>query len=202
VHRSSVPLGIGLAGVASVAKHTSTLQDRAVIHVLAYPVFDPGSAERIDAFRARHEPERARLVPPHVTLVFGVSDEHLPTVSGLVDMVSGRTRVFPVVFDTAVIAFDDFEKTHKVFLLCGDGSERIKALHEQLYSGEHRSELSSAHPFEPHMTVASHDTRSEMEQIDVSAIGDFPIRADVPALKLVQVYDGRLTVLKTASFMV
>ena len=62
-----------------------------MIYVLAYPVFEPMSAERINAFRAKHEPDRAKLVPPHVTLVFGVADEHLKTVSTLVDSVSAKT---------------------------------------------------------------------------------------------------------------
>ena len=44
-----------------------------MIYALAYPVFDPSTARAIDAFRTAHEPERARLVAPHVTLVFGLT---------------------------------------------------------------------------------------------------------------------------------
>ncbi|UWQ56003.1 2'-5' RNA ligase family protein [Leisingera caerulea] len=173
-----------------------------MIYVLAHPIFEPEAAERIGAFRVKHEPERAKLVPPHVTLVFGVADGHLQTVSDLVDKVSCQTRAFPVFFDRCVIEFDPFEKKHKLFLLCGEGNEPITDLHNRLYNGAHSSELSSEHPFEPHMTIASYDERAEAEQIDVSALGDLPIRAQLTALDLVRLDDGCLTALKTVPLIV
>ena len=181
---------------------TSTLHNCLVIYVFAYPVFEPKSAARINAFRAKHEPERAQLVPPHMTLVFGVADEHLQTISGLVNMVSGQIGAFSVAFDNSAIEFDPFEKKHKLFLLCSDGNERITDLHNRLYEGEHSLELSSEHPFEPHMTIASYDERADVEQIDITAIGGFPIRAKLSALELVR-FDSRcLTSLRTAPFIV
>ena len=171
-----------------------------MIYVLIYPDFNAPDAARINAFRARHEAERAKLVPPHVTLVFGVGEGHLPTVSALIDMVARRTKAFPVVFDASEIEFDPFEKTHKLFLLCGAGRERIAALHSQLYEGEHSAELSAAHPFKPHMTVATYEQRQELERVDPSTIGPLPISATVSALQLVQLRDGQLSTLKTVAF--
>jgi len=171
-----------------------------VIYVLAYPVFEPNSAERIDAFRAKHEPEWAKLVPPHITLVFGVAERHLQAVSGLIDMVSSQTKAFPVVFASSVVEFDPFEKKHKLYLLCGDGGEHLTILHERLYQGEHRLELSSEHPFQPHLTIASYDKRADVEQIDVSVIGDLPIRTNLSALELVRLDSGQLTTLRTVPF--
>ncbi|MEM1302645.1 MAG: 2'-5' RNA ligase family protein, partial [Pseudomonadota bacterium] len=113
-----------------------------VIYVLAYPVFDPETAERLHAFRVRHEPDRAKLVAPHITLVFGVADAHLGALSDLLDTVSAQAQPVQVIFDRYVIEFDPFEGKHKLFLLCGAGSQRITALHTGLYDGDHRSELS------------------------------------------------------------
>ena len=76
------------ADFSAVESFKAKLHNRVMIYVLAYPVFEPNSAERICAFRAEHEPERANLVPPHITLVFGAAKEHLQTISGLVDMAS------------------------------------------------------------------------------------------------------------------
>ena len=177
------------------------LQKDEVIYVLAYPVFDQGSAERIQAFRIGHEPERAKLVKPHVTLVFGVADAHQAAVSDLVDVVASRTKAFPVVFDRSKIAFDPFEEKYKLFWLCGDGRECLSALHIRLYDGAHRAEFNAQHPFEPHMTVASYDERSDLEKVDVSAAGTFPVRAKVSALALVRLDGGRLTTLKTAALL-
>ena len=173
---------------------------RSMIYVLAFPVFDQPIAERIRAFRELHEPQRAKLVPPHITLVFGVANTHLETVSGLVETVSRRTTPIPVAFDSYVTEFDPFEKKYKIFLLCNEGSMAIKALHERLYEGAHRSELSASHPFRPHMTIGTFDTQSDVDQVDVAAAGKLPITGQVSALKLVQLEDGRLSTLRTVPF--
>ena len=189
---------VGYADFSALECLTSTRQNRLVIYVLAYPELERRSAERVSTFRATHEPERARLVPPHVTLVFGVANEYLGEVTGLVDTVSHQIEAFPILFDDCVIEFDPFEKTYKLFLLCGEGSEQISALHNQLYQGRHRSELSSAHPFKPHMTIATYKELADLEKVDFSAIGELPIRGNLSAMALVQLEDGCLTTLKTA----
>lgn len=168
-----------------------------MLYVLAYPVFDPSCAERINAFRERHEPKRANLVPPHITLVFGVAGKHLNTLSGLLDQVAADTGAFDVTFATSVIEFDPFEAKHKMFLMCDDGRDHITTLHTRLYDGAHRAELSAAHPFKPHMTVASCETRADVARIEVADIGAFPIRAAISALELVRLEGGRLTTLRT-----
>ena len=88
-----------------------------------------------------------------------------------------------------------------MFLLCGEGGERITSLHDQLYEGPHRSDLSLEHPFKPHMTIASYTDRAALERVDARTLGDFPIRARVSALELVQVNNGRLTTLKRAALL-
>ena len=51
------------------------------------------------------------------------------------------------------------------------------------------------------MTVASYDERSDLEKVDVSAAGTFPVRAKVSALARVRLDGGRLTTLKTAALL-
>ena len=92
-----------------------------MIYVLANPVFDTSSAERIASFRAKHEPQRAKLVPPHITLVFGVANNNLQTVSGLVEVISQQFSAFPISFDRHVTEYDPFEKKYKILLLCCAG---------------------------------------------------------------------------------
>ncbi|MEO0677434.1 MAG: 2'-5' RNA ligase family protein [Pseudomonadota bacterium] len=172
-----------------------------MIYGLAYPAFDAESAARIHAFRARHEPKRARLVPPHVTLVFSVANAHPPAILALVEKVAGTSGAFPMIFDRCVIEYDPFEATRKHALLCGEGGAHIRALHERLYAGPHRSELSADHPFKPHMTIASHTDRADAERVDLRALGALPIRADITALHVVGLEAGRLSELKTAPLL-
>lgn len=103
-----------------------------MIYVLAYPAFAPHIADRINAFRTQHEPKRAKLVPPHITLVFGVADAYLQIVSDLLDVATGQVNAFPVGFGSSIIEFDSFEKKHKLFLLCDEGRERIAVLQAAL----------------------------------------------------------------------
>ncbi|MDA7964375.1 2'-5' RNA ligase family protein [Ruegeria sp.] len=171
-----------------------------MIYVLAYPEFEPSCAGRIRSFRAKHEPQRAKLVPPHITLVFGVKDEHLQTITELVEAVSNQTHEFPIAFDDHAIEFDPFEQKYKIFLLCGDGSCTVTALHDQLYNGEHRTELNSTHPFRPHMTIATYDERAEIERLDVSDAGELPICGKLRALEIMRFSNGELSTLKTVPF--
>ena len=172
-----------------------------MIYVLAYPEFDPSCAGQICGFRAKHEPQRAKLVPPHITLVFGVKSEHLQTITELVEATSSQTQEFPVAFDDHAIEFDPFEEKYKIFLLCGDGSCRVNALHNQLYEGKHRAELCSAHPFRPHMTIATYDKRADIEQVDISDAGGLPVYAKLRALEIVQFTNDELSALKTVPFL-
>lgn len=171
-----------------------------MIYVLAYPEFEPPDADRIHVFRAKHEPQRAKLVPPHLTLVFGVKSLHLSVVTELAGSVSRQTHAFHITFDDHVIEFDPFEQKHKIFLLCGEGSCNVRALHSQLYDGEHRTELSTSHPFRPHMTIATCDTRAQIEQVNVSDAGTLPLRGTLRSLEVVQLSSGALSTLKTLPF--
>lgn len=172
-----------------------------MIYVLAYPSFAPSCAQQIAEFRARHEPLRAALVPPHITLVFGVAEAYLPGIADLVEIATQHRCALSVSFDSYVIEFDPFEKKHKIFLLCGAGREDLTSLHTQLYDGPHRACLSTAHPFQPHMTVASYDRREDAERVDVRHAIKLPIRAQIEALRIVRFAGGELTTLKTAPFL-
>ena len=172
-----------------------------MIYVLAYPRFAPRVAEQIDRFRASHEPVRAKLVPPHITLVFGSKDVHLPVISQLAATVSKETRAFSISFESHLVEYDPFEEAHKIFLLCGRGRDQLTSLHEQLYRGAHSADLSAAHPFQPHMTVASYEKQLEAEQVDVAHAINLPISADIQALEIVRFVDGTLTNLKTVPLL-
>lgn len=172
-----------------------------MIYVLAYPEFEPACANQICGFRAEHEPERAQLVQPHITLVFGVQIKHLQTITELAETISRKTHAFPITFNTHTIEFDPFEQKYKIFLLCGEGRCALSALHNQLYDGEHRAELSSKHPFRPHMTIATCDGRAEIERVSVAQAGTLPIYGKLCALEIVRLSDGELSKVKTVPFL-
>lgn len=170
-----------------------------VIYVLAYPEFGSLVARRIDRFRSIHEPERAKLVPPHITLVFGLEHAYRERIAALFDVVSNRTPELAVQFETHEIRFDPFEQKYKMFLICGKGRDALTAMHNRLYQGAHRSDFKSEQPYRPHMTIASDADRATVENLDVSEVGELPIPARVGQLALVQLVDETLITLRTAS---
>ncbi|MGL4237968.1 2'-5' RNA ligase family protein [Tabrizicola sp.] len=160
--------------------------------MLAYPEFEPDAAERIDQFRSAHEPERAKVVPPHVTLMFGSRSAPPSEIISRCKSLAEQVSEFEVGLTTVEIVHDPFEKAHKLFLICTEGRRTLISLHEQLYDGPHRAELSPDHPYRPHMTVATNRRREVIELLDLAELGTFPIRGMIRALEVVDFTDGTL----------
>ncbi|MCU0904669.1 MAG: 2'-5' RNA ligase family protein [Tabrizicola sp.] len=168
-----------------------------MIYVLAYPEFEPRVAVNIARFRHTHEPERAKLVEPHVTLVFGLRGVRpLEFVASCEEVAVGVPEI-EVDFDATEIVHDPFEKTYKLLFLTSSGREVLTALHERLYDGPQRSELHPAIPFRPHMTVATHSDPAIIERLDTAEIGTFPIAGKIRALEIVEMVEKTLVRLRT-----
>ena len=172
-----------------------------MIYVLAYPSFDPATAARVARFRRANEPLRANLVAPHVTLVFGVADRHAPGMITRCRDLAANTRAFTVTFASAQRVYDPFEKTHKLFLICGTGADTLTKLHNGLYTGPLQEEMDPDHPFRPHMTVATQSTGEEIDRLDPRVLGTLPIAAQIGTLALVEVTRGTLRPVATVSLL-
>lgn len=170
-------------------------------YVLAYPEFAPHSAQKIDDFRAIHEPERARLVPPHVTLVFGLDQVKTSHILKLCEAITGNRFEFPVTFSNAKTLYDPYENAHKLCLSCDTGKEILATLHNQLYEGLEHPGTPTPSNFHPHMTVATHAEQSEVRRADIRDIGDLPITALVTTLEVVKVIDGRIRTQHSVRFL-
>jgi 2'-5' RNA ligase len=172
-------------------------QRRRKIYVLAYPEFEPSVAENIARFRHAHEPERAELVEPHVTLVFGLVGVRPVEFAASCEEVAVGVFEIEVDFAATEIVHDPFEKTYKLFLMNSTGRDELTALHERLYDGPHRFELHPAIPFRPHMTVATHSDRAIIERLDAAAIGVFPNAGKIRSLVIVELVEKTLVRLRT-----
>lgn len=157
-----------------------------MIYVLAYPVFAPATAVRIDTFRAAHEPARAKLVAPHITLVFGLRRVQAAAFIEFCQTQIGSQPSLPITFDGSEIVHDPFEATHKIVLTCATGRAALHALHQSLYDGPHAAELDPSIPYRPHMTVATNRDRAALDRLDIRALGPFPISGTIQALDVVE----------------
>ncbi|USG63185.1 2'-5' RNA ligase family protein [Sneathiella marina] len=170
-----------------------------MIYVLAYPEFDPDIFEAIEKFRSINEPERARLVAPHITLVFALRDEKPEDFADFCSRKIRSMKRFPITFDRFEILHDPVETTHKICLVCGEGGQKIKTLHHALYEGPHRSGLRADIPFKPHMTIATNANVAPLEKLDPTVIGAFPVRAEINTINIIEVTEGRLRNVRTVS---
>ena len=171
-----------------------------MIYVLAYPQFEPRVAERIRRFRTENEPARAKLGPPHVTLVFGLMNIRPHEFLAQCEVIADRSSQFEVSFVSEEITHDPFEQTYKLLLISSTGSSQLAALHDRLYEGVQRAERKDDIPYRPHMTVATNPDRTIIERLETSSLGGFPLLGILRALEVVKLENGGLHHLRTIPF--
>lgn len=168
-----------------------------MLYVLAYPEFAPSILEKIETFRLLHEPARAKLVSPHVTLVFGLKTASPTDVIARCETEAERLAEFHISFADTTTVFDPYERMHKLLLVCTEGRDQLTAIHENLYAGAYREEFNSDIPYVPHMTVATQQAKEDVASLDVGDMSDLPITAHVKALSVVEHLGERLKPLAT-----
>jgi len=168
-----------------------------MIYVLVYPAFDDRLMGSIQAFRLTHEPDRARLVPPHITLVFALHQVEEEAFLSHCDHIAQQRCPFSVSFCFFRAAFDPYENMHKLMLSCGEGKLPLTQLHDDLYSWLKHHGHCQPSGFSPHMTVATHPDRDQIEKIDLRTLGKLPLHAEVRALEVVKLHGGKLSLLQS-----
>jgi 2'-5' RNA ligase len=121
--------------------------------VVAYPSFSPAERAWIDRVRAKHDAAKHRLVPPHVTLVFGSSALGGDALASQVAAAARYVEPFVASFRELRAVRDSQSPASHVFLACEDGRDELVALHDRLYEGPLASELRSDIPYVPHVTI-------------------------------------------------
>jgi 2'-5' RNA ligase len=124
-----------------------------VIAVVSYPVLTEADRLWIEAIRARHDPQAARL-PAHFTLVFpsaGTNDlvREVAFVAATSAPIAFRLDAVRAVRDLVAGA-----GAH-VMLVAARGGAQIAALHDRLYRGVLRAGRRVDVPFVPHVTVGA-----------------------------------------------
>lgn len=163
-----------------------------MLFVLAYPELPPAAAAWIAAFRARHEPARARLVAAHLTLLFGT------TAVGL-DELAGRTKALAGAAAPLLFNLDRLERhaapdgSRRLFLMVGAGGGELAALSADLNVNVLANAWRADLAVPPHLTLA---TALDAPAIDAAwrdAQGlALPLSGRVAALTVARLADGVL----------
>lgn|SRR5258705_720762 len=124
--------------------------------------------ERIEAFRARHDPAAAQI-PAHLSLVFPFPTAHTRLqVETHVSRVVSRWPVIPATFRRVRIHANEF-----VFLMASRGGASIGALHDKLYTRSFAPHLRRDIAYEPHITIARHASFPALERAFTEAEEEF-----------------------------
>lgn len=164
-----------------------------MIYVVVYPEFGPETRARIDRFRQRYEPRRARLIPPHLTLVFGLPAANPSAFIEFCRETVLTRHAIQIALDDANIVHDPTEATYKLCLSCREGRSELIDLHTTLNPVRPGDERRPNIVFDPHMTIATDPDRESVAGLQSTALALLPIRGRVSTVNVVDVTDRALT---------
>jgi len=163
-----------------------------VLYTLAYPTISAAEANRLEAFRRRHDPHHA-IVAAHFTMVFacrGMDEhayiEHVASVSQGSAQISFSCRY-------AMLGADDEVERGYVYLVPDEGFSGISRLHDALYSGLLSSHLRLDIPFIPHITLGASADRNAAKSLcdELNAAGS-AIHGAIEAVSVAALQDGKI----------
>jgi 2'-5' RNA ligase len=171
-----------------------------MLFVLCYPGLPTEAAERIEAFRRRHEPARAALVREHVTLVFGLRSVPAEALIRQAAEAAAAVAPFEAVLTRPEPHEDPVQGGHKLFLMVEDGGI-LAALHRRFYEGPQASELRHDIAFQPHVTIAEAASAAALQPaIGEAATLPLPTPARMPGLSVAELGPGGLRELAFCRF--
>ena len=169
------------------------------LYTLAYPKLSGADAERLEAFRSRHDPHHD-IVAAHFTMVFactGIDEqtyiEHVATVARASCPINFSCRY-------AMLGADDEAERGYVYLVPDEGFSGISRLHDALYTGPFRSRLRLDIPFVPHITLGASKDRNAARRLcdELNAVGSV-IHGVMDAVSVAALRGGKIHDLATFS---
>lgn len=124
-----------------------------MLSALCLPQFSPDASAWIEGLRLAHVPDQAKLLGPHVTLVFPTAAVTESAFISHVSAVAAPVGRAAVCFRSALPYREPDLEVSYVFFVPDEGFGWLTRLHERLHSGPLRSELDSRRPYVPHITV-------------------------------------------------
>ena len=160
--------------------------------ILIFPKFK--NLNLIQEVRLKYD-NLAKLVPPHVTLVFPFSDSICD--SELVSLVKSKIQnlaPFYVNFKGVLLDYDTYTNSHFIYLKCIEGSDNIQKIHDILYSTfPLSSHLNTNIKYIPHITLGHTDNiniklydnfESIIDEIVIEKIGEHDESIIIGKIKL------------------
>ncbi len=169
------------------ANWSVALGERAMtLAIVAYPGLREADRQWIESFRAKHDPQSARLAV-QFTLVFPV--EATPRVlKAELEAAAASCRPISFAIRRTEAVRDAGGSGARVFLVPDEGRAEIAALHDRLYAGALSVHLRADIPFVPHITIgAAPDQPSGERLAEAFSFGARVVRGTIATLDVVDV---------------
>jgi hypothetical protein len=158
------------------------------VFVIAPLILQPADAERVELLRASYDPN-AKVVPPHVTMVFGVDDGLESAVVRWARIQAGAFASAALRFTLATVARDYENSAWYLFLMPKQVPAVLAELHRRLNSGPLQGAPDV--PFDAHLTLGRFQERVLADAVARDCnVGDVGIEARIAALEVV-LFDGK-----------
>jgi 2'-5' RNA ligase len=149
-----------------------------MLAVVAFPALADSDAGRVDALRAAHDPNAARIAA-HFTLVFPDAAIGEAALLQRVEAAAQKTAPIAVTLKRVMVHQEGAE--FYLYLVPEQGYDALRSLHERLNPG-------SAAAFTPHVTVGRFADRAQARAIATDlAAKHFAATGRIEALSLVAV---------------
>lgn len=161
---------------------------------LAYPELSSEDLESIQGYRQQHDELYYKVVDPHFTLVFPVTDTPKEVFIEEVNERAKGFRKIDFVIRCATINKDAFSEYYHIFLVPDKGYSKIIKLHDSLYRGILKDNLRLDIDFIPHIGVGNSKDRFLCKKlVDQWNKKEFSIRGTISGLTVVEYENGVVT---------
>ncbi|MEM7253220.1 MAG: 2'-5' RNA ligase family protein [Pseudomonadota bacterium] len=169
-----------------------------VSYALCYPTFSPEDGRLVEQFRRTFEPDRARLVGAHVTLVFGTGLVAPPELSRLVRRAIGTIPRFSTTLARVATDEDPISGSFKLYLVPSDGQAQFRSMYRRLHAGRLARDVRPNTPFAPHITIATSRIEADIAQARVEARAlPLPMAATIDSVVIASLRDHILSEVDT-----
>ncbi len=157
---------------------------------ISYPELEPDDFEWIQRLRADYCEHDFKIVDPHFTLVFPVSEIDTQAFSDHVRPIVSSTTPIDLVIRCSTIVKTVGDERWYLFLTPDEGFSRIVKLHDSIYTGIMKDHLRLDIPYIPHITIGIFDNARDCKTAnDRLNSEDFAITSSIAAVDIVS-YDN------------
>ena len=169
---------------------------------LAYPKLSTNDFGWIEAHRAQHDARFFKIVKPHVTFVFAVSElSEAKFVDEVGRQVAGVAKI-QFELKVAIVSRDFSGKYFHEFLVPEHGFADIVKLHDRLYAGRFAPYLRLDIDYIPHVYIGKGEDPQVLKQrVDTLNKAGMSIPGEIDSVEAVEYADGAVKTLKRFELM-